>query len=825
MLAGNTGAARLAHSAPSEAETDQSASLTRWVPPSLIYVLIALAWITFSDQLLRWAIPSPAMQSWLQTFKGFLFVLATGATLHWLIRRVQRRNQQDSQRIAALSSFYQALSTVSAAAMRAENQAQLFDSSCRALLDHAAVRVAAVVLLDAKQHSLTPACVLGPAAALYEQALSADPSSPDAATVSLRAVLARSACFCDDLHNEPGFEAFRSRYAAHGVQAFAALPLYCHDELVGTLTLGCSHPQFFDAERRQLLLQLAETVSFGLGHLQRLKRLRLMDRLIERANDGVIVTDAAARIVAVNPRFCEITGFSEAEALGQTPSLIASGRHGRDFYQSMWQRLHQSGHWRGEIWNKRKNGELYPEWLTISAVRGERGEIENYLAVFSDLSERLEAEQRIRELTSIDLLTGLLNAEVFRARLVGLLQEVRAHKGRAAVAVLNLNRLRVINQVYGREKGDVLLSQIGQRLQSLNLKGALIGRLGGDEFGIAVPGMHTLEDVLRAARSVSACFNALFLLDNDTLMIRPSIGVVCFPEHGEDAISVLSHATAAMQRCKREGTDTLRLYTPDLSQDVSAPFELEQDLRRAIDNGELWLAFQPQIDMRSERVIGMETLLRWTHPTLGPVSPAKFIPVAEESGLILPIGEWVLAEACRQAARWNQGRATPLRVAVNVSAVQFQRQNWPRLVEKILNQTGLPAECLELEVTESVVMQHIDAVAMRLRALKALGVQLAIDDFGTGYSSLAYLKRLPIDRLKIDQSFVRGLPSDSGDMAICRAIVGLASSLGFSLIAEGVETAEQATCLFDMGCCEAQGWRYARAMPGDEFLTWLQARP
>ncbi|GAB3266185.1 bifunctional diguanylate cyclase/phosphodiesterase [Chitinimonas naiadis] len=790
--------------------------------PSLLYVLIAAAWIAFSDRLLAALITSSSLLNRLQTLKGWFFVLATGAALHWLLRRGQRDNDAYRWRIQALSGFYEAVSQVANAAMRAEHAQPLFQAVCEAIVANPGICVTAVTLIEPGGKSLRSQYATGSAASMYQHALSLDPGNVQAASVSLRAIQSGKPCICNDIGTEPGFESWYALYASHDIQSFSAFPLSEDGVIVGALAVASRTKHFFDEDLVQLLVRLSDALSFGMGHVRNLKRLKLMDRLIERANDGVVVADRHGVIQAVNPRFCEITGYAQHELVGQSFTLLRSGRQPPDFFADMWQRLRQQGHWRGEIWNRRKNGEVYPEWLAISAVYDEQSEIEHYFAVYSDLSERVEAEQRIRELTTVDPLTGVLNAEVFRARLAEHLQSTRQQKHRALVGVLNLNRLRVINQVYGREKGDRVLREIGERLRALDLPDALIGRLGGDEFGIAVGGLNTLEDVMLQARRLASCFNALFALDADTLLIRPSIGAVCFPEHGEDTVTVLAHATAAMQRCKREGLDTIRLYTPDLSHEVSAPFELEQDLRRAIDNGELWLAYQPQVRLLDGRPIGMETLLRWNHPTLGLISPAKFVPVAEESGLILPIGEWILFEACRHAAAWNRGRAVPLRVAVNVSAVQFQRQNWPRLVEKALTATGLDPAFLELEVTESVVMQHIDAVAMRLRALKALGVQLAIDDFGTGYSSLAYLKRLPIDRLKIDQSFVRGLPGDAGDSAISRAIVGLAGSLGFNTIAEGVETAEQAMCLLAMGCPEAQGWHYAKAMPAAEFTSWLE---
>ncbi|HEY9103692.1 putative bifunctional diguanylate cyclase/phosphodiesterase [Chitinimonas sp.] len=790
---------------------------------SLTYIALAALWIALSDRLLALLTSSPAWLNRLQTLKGGIFVLLTGGTLYWLLGRGERANEASRRRIEALSGFYQALSRVSDAVMRAEQTQPLFASVCDTIVTNPGICVAAVTLIEPDGQHLRGVYAAGAAASIYGQLLSLDPASDRSASVSLRAIQARAPCICNDISSEPGFEMWYALYAANQIRSFAAFPLYREGRVAGALSVASRSLDFFDAELVELLVRLADALSFGLGHVQRLRRLQLMDRLIERANDGVMVTDSQGVILAVNPRFCEISGWGEQELLGQTPRLLRSGRASAEFFAEMWQRLQQQGHWRGEIWNRRRNGEVYPEWLAISAVYDEQGAVECYFAVFSDLSERVAAEQRIRELTSVDPLTGVLNAEVFRARLAEHLQQIRQSKRRALVAVLNLNRLRVINQVYGREKGDRVLREIGERLRALELPDALLGRLGGDEFAVAVGGLHTLEEVMLQARRLAGCFNALFALDADTLVIRPSIGVVCFPEHGEDAVTVLAHATAAMQRCKREGLDTVRLYTPDLSHEVSAPFELEQDLRRAIDNGELWLAFQPQVRLADGYPIGMETLLRWQHPTLGAISPAKFVPVAEESGLILPIGEWILFEACRQAAGWIRRHGRPLRVAVNVSALQFQRQNWPRLVEKALTASGLDPACLELEVTESVVMQHIDAVTMRLRALKALGVQLAIDDFGTGYSSLAYLKRLPIDRLKIDQSFVRGLPHDAGDMAISHAIVGLAASLGFQTIAEGVETAEQVACLQTMGCPEAQGWHYARAMPAADFTTWLEA--
>ncbi|MGQ5524671.1 putative bifunctional diguanylate cyclase/phosphodiesterase [Chitinimonas sp. PSY-7] len=780
--------------------------------PGVIYTLIALIWLACAIPL----ISISGWQSMVAMGISLALALAIGTLILRRIRRIQRQQAQSLQNTATVKGLYEAICGAASHPTPPTDISPIYKQTCNALTLTPGINLAGVVLVEPDSRSLHTALLLGP-----KPDSDQTPLTNHLLTITHAILFAHDQEVCNDLSKKTNSPAHQSLFTNTGVNALAILPLHHGETNVGALVVGSHQAQFFSLERTTLVRRLADTVAERLHQHQYLARLQLINRMVDRVKDGVIITDKDTRILVVNPRFSAITGYSEAEAIGQKPALITSGRHGPDFYQAMWQRLNQLGHWRGEIWNRRKNGELYPEWLTISAVYDEADKVENYLAVFSDLSEWLEAEHKIRELASVDLLTGLLNADAFRKRVTLMLQEARARKERVAIAVLNLNRLRIINQVYGREMGDRLLSEIGQRIQALGLKGALLSRLGGDEFGAVVPGMRTREDVMNIARRLSSCFNALFTLNGDTILIRPSVGAVCFPEHGEDTLTVLAHATAAMHRCKLEGTETVRIYTPDLSHEASAPFELEQDLRRAIDNSELWLAYQPQIDMHTGAVIGMETLVRWTHPTLGGISPAKFIPVAEESGLILPIGEWVLAEACRMAAEWNKGRALPLRVAVNVSAVQFQRQNWPRLVERILQHCELAPHCLELEVTESVVMHNIDAVAQRLRVLKLLGVQLAIDDFGTGYSSLAYLKRLPIDRLKIDQSFVRGLPSDSGDTAICRAIIGLASSLGYSIIAEGVETADQAECLSNMGCVEAQGWRYARAMPAQEFKEWL----
>lgn len=554
------------------------------------------------------------------------------------------------------------------------------------------------------------------------------------------------------------------------------------------------------------------------------EQLQLAFEAIKHSGEGIMVTDAEQRIVSVNPAFERVTGYAAAEVLGKRPDMFASGRHDEAFYRDMHHSLQTSGYWQGEIWNRRKNGEIYPEWLGISVVREADGRTKNYVAIFSDITERKAAQQHIEFLAHHDPLTGLPNRLLLRDRLDQAKALAARLRTRVAVLFMDLDRFKRINDSLGHPVGDALLKAVVVRLRNCVRDSDTISRQGGDEFVIIVGDVRDSDAVARIAEKIHQRMAEPFVLDNHALTASFSIGIAIYPDDGDDFDNLTKKADTAMYHAKQAGRSTHRFFTAQMNEQAVEHLQLETRLRIALAQGEFVLHYQPQLDLHEGGIVGVEALIRWVNPEGGLVSPAKFIPIAEESGLIVPIGAWVLREACRQARAWQDEGLPPFVVAVNLSAMQFRRQDLVNTVIDALVLADLDAEWLELELTESILIQDAEATLDTVRRLKALGVKLSVDDFGTGYSSLAYLKRFAVDKLKIDQSFVRDLVVDPDDAAIVRAIVQMAHSLKLKTIAEGVETPEQADRLRVFHCDEIQGYWFARPLPAAELADFVRAK-
>jgi len=548
--------------------------------------------------------------------------------------------------------------------------------------------------------------------------------------------------------------------------------------------------------------------------------LRLSAKVFDNAAEGMVVTNEKNRIVAVNDAFCRITGYSRDEVLGQDPSKLSSGRQDGDFYNEMWAKLRESGHWSGEIWNQRKSGEIFPEWLSIQVVRNEAGEIVNYIAAFSDITEKRAQEERIRHLAQYDFLTDLPNRFLLRDRLERAMLSATRHSRKVGLLFVDLDRFKTINDSLGHGVGDRLLRAVGARLVETVRASDTVSRQGGDEFVILINDMETPDAAGAVARKVLRAMGDPFQVDGHELQISPSIGIAVYPDDGQTIDALLKSADMAMYAAKESGRANHQFFTPELNKRASERMWLESNLRHALANNEMELHFQPQFSVDGRRLVGAEALVRWRRPDGKLVPPGQFIPVAEDTGLILPLGDWVLGEACRRAAELI-AQDQSLLIAINLSAVQMRR---PGLAERVafwLSAYNVPPHCLELEVTESVLMDDSDMVANTFARLREMGVALAIDDFGTGYSSLSYLKRFRVDKLKIDRSFVLGLTDGSDGGAITEAIIGMARSLRMQTIAEGVETEEQFGCLAKLGCDQIQGYLLARPMPFNDFAAFI----
>ena len=552
-------------------------------------------------------------------------------------------------------------------------------------------------------------------------------------------------------------------------------------------------------------------------HMQ--EKLQQTATVFESTAEGILFTDPQQKITAVNRAFSEITGYSEREALGHTPRILASGQHDSAFYAAMWHQLTSEGHWQGEICNKRKNGEFYPSWMTISAVRTTENIVTHFVAVFADISSLKHAQARLDYQAHHDPLTGLPNRLLFENRLQHALNEHSTQGKCGAVLFLDLDRFKNINDSLGHPVGDLLLKGIATRLKEQLRDIDTVARLGGDEFIILLPGLHQPHDAELIADKLLTCFNAPFAAGEHELFISASIGTSVYPDDGSDVATLVKNADAAMYRSKLKGRNRVERYTHDLTSQARERVVLEQELRRALERNELSLFYQPKISLLDFTLVGAEALIRWTHPTLGVIPPERFIHLAEENGMIIQVGDWVLEHACAQLNIWNQGYEPFGPVSVNLAGAQLHQPRLVGRIRQLLNSHGLKPDCLQLEITENFIMSQTEEALKVLHQLKRLGVQLAIDDFGTGYSSLSYLKRLPLDTLKIDQSFIRGLPDDPHDAAIVRAIIALGRSMQFTVIAEGVENLAQQDFLAQAGCEQIQGYIVSVPLSAEEFAA------
>ena len=551
------------------------------------------------------------------------------------------------------------------------------------------------------------------------------------------------------------------------------------------------------------------------------EKLRLSATVLEHIADGVMVVDASGIIVTVNPAFTQITGYSEAEALGRHSSLTRSARHDAAFYEAMWNELKASGFWRGEIWHQRKNGEVYLEWLTISAVRDTRAVTTHYVGVFSDITLIKESQEKLDHMAHHDPLTALPNRLLFHDRLQHALLRAARDQEQLAVLFIDLDRFKNVNDTLGHHVGDELLQKVAGQLAARLREGDTLARLGGDEFIVLLEGIDGEYGATQVAEKLMTMFDQPFTVADHELFVTCSVGISLYPDDALDLNMLIRNADVAMYQAKARGRNGYRFYAPSMTGEGVERLRLETFLRRSIEKSEIFLNYQPQVEIDTGRLVGVEALVRWNHPELGLVPPARFIPLAEDSGFINQLGKWVLDEACRQMMRWQaQGLRVP-KMAVNLSVKQFERGSIAGMVADILSETGLEPQRLQLEVTESVIMNTGDALGF-INDLHAIGVGLAIDDFGTGYSSLAYLKQLPVQTLKIDRSFIKDISTDVNDEAIAIAIIQLGKSMQLSVIAEGVETEEQAAFLLRHGCKLAQGYFYSRPVLAQDMLErWI----
>ena len=553
------------------------------------------------------------------------------------------------------------------------------------------------------------------------------------------------------------------------------------------------------------------------------KNLYLAEQIINASPDGIMITDSRNTILQVNPAFTQLTGYLEQEVLGQCPSMLSSGRHDKAFYDKMWAQLRQKGVWQGEIYNRKRNGEVYLEWLTIICIRESAEEEALYAAIFSDITERKRNEKRIKTLAYFDELTHLPNRRLFNDRLEMALATAHRDKSKIAVMFLDLDHFKQVNDTLGHSAGDELLKKVADRLQKYMKEGDTLARLGGDEFTLLLTEVEEVENIHRCANNLIEALREPIKLGNTEVVITTSIGGAIYPEDGQDSETLLKHADIAMYRSKEIGRNSFQLYKPAMNARSLERMAIENKLKQALKNNEFVLYYQPKVDSFTYEITGAEALLRWYDKELGFISPASFIPLAEELGLIVDIDIWVINAACKQIQVWQQQGIYDKRISVNVSALHFTQGNLSQTIQNALNIWQVSGQQLEIEITESSFIRSLEDAKKVLGAIKKLGVNLALDDFGTGYSALSYLARLPIDTLKIDASFVAKVPDEYGNSQIVKAIVAMAHSLELKLVAEGVEQSHQLAFLQDLNCHTIQGYFFSKPLNAEEFELFCEA--
>ncbi|TCK61859.1 PAS domain S-box-containing protein/diguanylate cyclase (GGDEF)-like protein [Seleniivibrio woodruffii] len=554
--------------------------------------------------------------------------------------------------------------------------------------------------------------------------------------------------------------------------------------------------------------------------IEKERQLLLAASVIENTIEGITVTDCFGTIQKVNPAFTEITGYEPEEVIGKTPRILKSDKHDEDFYKIMWGNLITKGTWSGEIWNRRKNGDAYPEWLSINAIRDEFGNITHFVAVFHDISEVKQGEEKLKYQAHHDTLTGLPNRQLFNDRLEMAIAFAKRHNQRVAVIFIDLDNFKNVNDTMGHHVGDILLQKVADILKKCVRQEDTVARLGGDEFMLILQDILTEANAVETARRILAEFARPISVGGNEFFINASLGITMYPDDGEDVLTMVKNADLAMYRVKETGKNGYQLFTKNMNEKVQTRVSLERELRRAVQQGEFDLVYQPKVSLSTGRVTGAEALIRWNKDGRI-VSPQDFIPVAEETGHIIAIGRFVLNKACEDAVKWHKLGFKDLDVAVNLSARQFRDENLIDSVCGIIDSTGIDPRLLGLEITENTMMEDIQTTIIALAHLVQRGVKISIDDFGTGYSSLSYLKKFPIHVLKVDRQFIKDIPDDTDDIAISTAIINLAKGLNLQVVAEGVETQEQLDFCREHGCDGIQGYFFSRPLSCDAFMELL----
>lgn len=743
---------------------------------TLIYAAFAALWILFSDQALVLLGLDELNQQRVQTWKGLLFVMVTATLLYFLSRR-HLRSRREQERLLRVSEERMLLALTGANDgvwdWNLQTGKAYYSPRCSQLLGLSA---------DEVEHAVRH----------FWPYLHPDDQQPlhDALRTHLRG---------------------NSERLAVRVRMRNSNGQYLWIEL-------CGQAQRLANGRAWRMIGTARDVTLQKADEDRLRQAAVV---FGSTTEGVMVIDHEERIVSVNAAFSRITGYAEEEVIGRHPQMFDSGWHDPEFIAGIRPQLETRGSWQGEVWNRRRDGEAYPQWQTISRVLDADGGLSHYVVVFADISQLKRSEKEIEFLAHNDPLTRLPNRLLFRERLGSAIQRAQRLQGRVGVIFIDLDRFKGVNESFGQAVGDELLQAVAERLQARCRDQDTLARLGGDEFAMLVEQLASPEDLSPVAQRLLNAFQRPFEVAGQHLHLGASMGISVYPDDGQDDIELLGNADTAVSVAKASGRGTYAFYTQSLTERARLLIELENDLHTALRQDQLLVFYQLQRDLRTGCFSGVEALVRWQHPRHGLLAPDRFLPSALQAGLMPAIDEYVLEQACRQMHCWRAA-AVPLQtLAVNMSGSWLERGQVVERVQAVLQTTGLPADCLELEITETEIMQQDERCIEVLDQLRTLGVKLAIDDFGTGHSSLMRLKRLPVSRLKIDREFIQGLPGDSNDSAIARAVIALGSSLQLEVLAEGVETVEQEDLLRGYGCDLGQGYLYSKPLPAADIESLL----
>jgi diguanylate cyclase (GGDEF)-like protein/PAS domain S-box-containing protein len=738
---------------------------------------------------------------------------------------------QSEQRILRFSNLYKALSEVNQAIVRMDVQADLFPLVCRCAVKYGGMTLSWIGQLDENSGAIKNISSFGDETGYLDTiAVSSRHDVPEGRGVTGTALRENHSVIVNDYLNDTRTEQWHESASQLGWASAAAFPILRGGKPFAVLTVCHSQANAFDSEVSALLEEMSKDISFALDNFDReVKRmaaeasLKLAASVFEASSEAIMITDADNLIISVNPAFVATTGYLPDEVIGKNPRMFKSDKHNEDFHREFWRTLIDTGSWQGEIWDKRKSGEVFPKWLTINSVYNVDGSLQQRFAMFTDISHKIEAQNMIWHQANYDFLTGLPNRQMFYNRLNIEIENARQTAGLLAILFIDIDRFKEINDTLGHDAGDLVIIEAATRLKDCVRDTDTVARLGGDEFTIILSKLVDPLHIQKILQKILTSLSEPYQLHSQAVHTSVSIGVTLYPNDATTVEGLLKNADQAMYDAKNKGRNCFSFFTSTMQDAAQNRMQIANDLRNALPKQEFWIAYQPIVELSTGLIYKAEALIRWQHPTHGLISPIDFIPIAEDTGLIVGIGEWIFKQAAQQAKQWRNQLHPEFQISVNKSPVQFRlmhegHQSWYHYLEEL----GIPGNSLSIEITEGLLLEASDLVKTTLLEFRDAGMQVSIDDFGTGYSALSYLKKFDIDYLKIDKSFVANINNSSDDLALCEAIIVMAHKLNIKVIAEGVETDEQYRLLSQIGCDYGQGYLWSKPTKAPDFEVFFE---